>query len=85
MQRFSEFARVSWGDRSNAFKLAPTVRKGVSFDNRCAWSCENTPGLRELFRSCKLNLSEVDANIFPAEFSTVIKGAKRFSAYLKKK
>ena len=79
----TEFARVSWGDRSTA--LAPTFRKGVPFDNRCVWSCENTPGLRELFRSCKLDLSEIDAKIFPAQLSTVIKGTKRLSAYLKKK
>ena len=79
----TEFARVSWGDRSTA--LAPKVRRDVPFDNRCVWSCENTPGLRELFRSCKLNLSEIDAKIFPAQLSTVIKGTKRLSAYLKKK
>ena len=79
----TEFARVSWGDRSTA--LAPRVRREVPFDNRSVWSCENTPSLRELFRSCKLNLSEIDAKIFPAQLSTEIKGTKRLSAYLKKK
>ena len=77
----TEFAKISWGDRSVA--LAPKLRKRAPFDNRCVWSCENTPGLQELFRSCKLDLSEIDAKIFPAQLDTVIKGAKRLSTYLK--
>jgi hypothetical protein len=63
----TEFARVSWGDRSTA--LAPKIRKELPFDNRCVWSCENTPGLRELFRSWKLNLSEISSKIFPPQLS----------------
>ena len=78
----TEFSKLCWGDRSKA--LAPKIRAEIPFDKRCVWSCENAPGLQELFRTCKLNLSEIDANIFPAQLSTVIKGTKRLSAYLKK-
>jgi len=78
----TEFAKVSWGDRSKA--LAPKIKNATPFDNRCVWSCDNAPGLRELFLSCKLNLSEIDATIFPEQLSTVVKGAKRLSTYLKK-
>ena len=80
----TEFAKVSWGDREKA--LAPEmVKNSVHFDKRCVWSCANAPGLRELFSACNFNLSEIDAKVFPAQVSTVIKGAKRLSAYLKKK
>ena len=78
----TEFAKVSWGDRSKA--LAPKIKNVTPFDNRCVWSCDNAPGLRELFRSCKLDLSEIDFTIFPEQLSKVIKGAKRLSTYLKK-
>ena len=78
----TEFSKISWGDRTKA--LAPKIRTEVPFDNRCVWSCENAPGLQELFRTCKLNLSEIDAKIFPTQLSTVVKGAKRLSTYLKK-
>jgi hypothetical protein len=78
----TEFAKVSWGDRSKA--LAPKIKNATPFDNRCVWSCDNAPGLRELFRLCKLDLSEIDAAIFPEQLSKVVKGAKRLSTYLKK-
>ena len=78
----TEFLKISWGDRSKA--LAPKIKADIPFDNRCVWSCENAPGLQELFRTCELNLSEIDAKIFPTRLSTVIKGTKRLSAYLKK-
>ena len=78
----TEFSKISWGDRTKA--LAPKIRTEVPFDNRCVWSCQNAPGLQELFRTCKLNLSEIDAKIFPTQLSTVVKGAKRLSTYLKK-
>ena len=76
------FSKVSWGDRARA--LAPKVRETTLFDKRCVWSCENALGLRELFRSCKLDLSLINPVVFPARVSTVIKGTKRLSAYLKK-
>jgi hypothetical protein len=79
---FAEFSKKSWDDRSKA--LAPKIKVDVPFDNRCVWSCENAPGLQELFRTCELNLSEIDAKIFPTRLSTVTKGTKRLSAYLKK-
>jgi hypothetical protein len=78
----TEFSKISWGDRSKA--LAPKIKAEIPFDNRCVWSCENAPGLQELFRTCELNLSEIDSKIFPTRLSTVVKGAKRLSAYLKK-
>ncbi len=78
----SEFSKISWGMRTKA--LAPKIMTEVPFDNRCVYSCENAPGLQELFRTCKLNLGKIDAKIFPAQLSTVVKGAKRLSTYLKK-
>jgi len=78
----SEFAKVSWGDRSKM--LVPKIKNSVDFDNRCVWSCGHAPGLRELFNNSNLNLSEIDATIFPAQLCTVIKGAKRLSTYLQK-
>jgi hypothetical protein len=77
-----EFAKVSWGDRSKM--LVPKIKNIDFFDNRCVWSCEHAPGLRELFKNSNLNLSEIDATIFPAQLSTVVKGAKRLSTYLQK-
>jgi hypothetical protein len=77
-----EFAKVSWGDRSKM--LVPKIKNSDLFDNRCVWSCEHAPGLRELFKNSNLNLSEIDATIFPAQLSTVVKGAKRLSTYLQK-
>jgi hypothetical protein len=68
-----EFAKVSWGDRSKA--LTPKIRNNAPFDNQWVWSCDNAPGLRELFHSSKLDLSEIDV-MFPTQLSTVIKGAK---------
>ncbi len=84
----TEFASVSWGDRSTA--LAPKASEGkfsltIGVYGHAKFQQQKIPGLRELFRSCKLNLSEIVAKIFPAQLSTVIKGAKRVSAYLKKK
>jgi hypothetical protein len=76
------FSKVSWGDRARA--LAPKIRDATQFDKRCVWSCENALGLRELFLSCRLDLSQIDSDVFPARLSTVIKGTKRLSAYLKK-
>ena len=78
----TEFSKITWGNRSKA--LASKIKKVVPFDNRCVWSCENAPGLQELFRTCEQNLSEIDSKIFPTRLSTVIKGTKRLSAYLKK-
>ena len=78
----AEFSKVSWGDRARA--LTPKAKDSTHFDKRCVWSCENALGLRELFRSCKLDLSLINSTVFPARISTVIKGAKRLSAYLKK-
>jgi hypothetical protein len=36
-------------------------------------------------RLCKLDLREINAKIFPVQLSTVVKGTKRLSAFLKKK
>ena len=77
-----EFAKVSWRDRFEA--LSPKSRMIAPFDLRCVWSCANSPGLRALFKSSKLDLSEIDARIFLTHLSTVTKGAKRLSTYLKK-
>ena len=76
----TEFAKVSWDDRSRA--IAPKIKNSTPFDKRCVWSCENAVGLRELFLASILNLSEIDADVFPARINTVIKGAKRLSTYL---
>jgi hypothetical protein len=78
----SIFAKVSWSDR--AYALTPKSGRTVTFDKRCVWSCENAPGLKKLFSSCDLNLSDINSRAFPAQINTVIKGAKRLSAYLKK-
>jgi hypothetical protein len=61
----SEFAKVSWSDSSKM--LVPKIKNSVEFDNRCGWSCRHAPCLRELFNNSNLNLSQIDATIFPAQ------------------
>ena len=77
----TEFAKVTWADRTKALQLKATIAS--SFDRRCVWSVPNAPGLRELFRSSSLNLAAVEPTIFPPAISTVIKSAKRLSTILR--
>ena len=77
----TEFAKVTWADRTKALQLKATIAS--SFDRRCVWSVPNAPGLRELFRSSSLNLAAVEPTIFPPSISTVIKSAKRLSTILR--
>lgn len=74
------FAKVTWGDRLHL--LSPIKKPAREFDLRCVWSCANALGIRELFASCDLNLAAIDAKLFPAKLSKVVKGAKRLSAYM---
>ncbi len=57
-------ANVSQSDR--AYALTPKSEKAVTLDKRCVWSCKNAPGLRDLFSSCDLNLSDINPRALPA-------------------
>jgi len=78
----TEFAKVLWADRTKV--IAQKVSPLSSFDRRCVWSVQNSPGLSELFRTSTLNLAELEPRIFPAQISKVTKSASNLATILRK-
>jgi hypothetical protein len=76
----AQFSKVKWGDRQGY--LLPRCDPPQQ-DLRCVWSFPNTPGLSNLFQESRLNLSSLNAQIFPTELTKAVKSASRLAALLK--